>query len=62
MVKKKKAKTDDQTPTEEEVQAPAVVMPEIKTFSPVAPLTIDYPNDLLNGIARKVNEVIDRIN
>jgi hypothetical protein len=35
---------------------------EEKSLSPIVPLTIDYPNEWLNDIARKINELVERVN
>jgi hypothetical protein len=38
-----------------------VSIPDDQSKDPILPLSIDYNNEGLNNIARKINEIIERI-
>lgn len=40
---------------------PAEVQPAQVVPTPIAPLSVDYPSEGLNDMARKINEIISRL-
>ncbi len=53
---------------EEIVIAPEIVIPMTEVVeilvvpNPILPLSVDYPSEGLNNMAKKINEIIERIN
>ena len=64
--KKKEEVQESEIQPEEKVEIPSSGCEKCLHYSkstvPIIPLAIDYSNEGLNDIARKINQIIERIN